>query len=601
MSNSNYSDLKLFRRLFAQSKSYHKHILFILILNLLATPLALLTPIPLKIAVDNVVGSKPVSEFLNTFIPSYFTASKFGLLGFVAILQVLIVLLIQLQSLGNYMLQTTTSENLTLNFRARLFRHVQRLSLLFHDAKGTSDSIYRIQYDAPSIQWTMVYGFIPFISSAFMFIAMIYVIARIDLHLALIALAISPLIVFYSRTYRSRMRDKYAHTKILESSALKVIHEVLTAVRVVKAFGQEDKEQERFTSHSKEGMKSRIRLALAEGGYGLVVNLTTAIGTALVLFIGVRNVLSGVLTLGELLMVITYLSQLYAPLRSISNQVATLQSYLAGAQRAFELLDEVPEVVEKPDARQLKHASGAITFDDVSFSYNGRNNALSNISFEITPGTRVGLSGHTGSGKTTLVSLLTRFYDPTEGRILLDNTDIRDFKIADLRNQFSIVLQEPVLFSTTIAENISYGKPEAKYPEIVNAAKAANAHDFIEDLPDCYDTLVGERGMMLSGGERQRISLARAFLKDAPILILDEPTSSIDVKTEASIMDTMERLMRGRTTFMIAHRLSTLEKCDLLLVLESGRLVSITADIPTTIDKSKLLNDSKLVMAKQMA
>lgn len=580
MANSNYSDLKLFRRLFAQSKPYHKHILLILILNLLATPLALLTPIPLKIAVDNVVGSKPVSEFLSTFIPSYFTGSKLGLLGFAVILQVLTVLLIQLQSLGTYILQTSTGENLTLHFRARLFRHVQKLSLLFHDSKGTSDSIYRIQYDAPSIQWTMVYGFIPFISSALMFIAMMYVIARIDTHLALIALAISPLIVIYSRTYKNRMRGKYANTKILESSALKVIHEVLTAVRVVKAFGQEDKEYERFASRSREGMNSRIRLALAEGGYGLIVNLTTAIGTALVLFIGVRNVLSGGLTLGELLMVITYLSQLYAPLRSISNQVATLQSYLASAERAFELLDEVPEVIEKPHARKLKHASGAITFDNVSFSYNGRNNALSNVSLEIAPGTRVGLSGHTGAGKTTLVSLLTRFYDPTEGRILLDNTDIRDFKIADLKNQFSIVLQEPVLFSTTIAENISYGKPEAKFTEIVTAAKAANAHDFIENLPDGYDTLVGERGMMLSGGERQRISLARAFLKDAPMLILDEPTSSIDLKTEASIMDAMERLMQDRTTFMIAHRLSTLENCDLILEMENSRIVSMRSNDP---------------------
>lgn len=598
MSNLNNSDLKLFRRLFAQSKPYHKHILLILALNLVATPLALLAPIPLKIAIDNVVGSKPISGFLSSFIPSYFTASKVGLLGFAAISQVLIILLIQLQSLGTYLLQTSTGENLTLHFRARLFRHVQKLSLLFHDSKGTSDSIYRIQYDAPSIQWTMVYGFIPFISSALMFIAMMYVIARIDTHLALIALAISPLIVIYSRTYKKRMRDKYANTKILESSALKVIHEVLTAVRVVKAFGQEDKEYERFATHSKEGMKSRIRLALAEGGYGLVVNLTTAIGTALVLFIGVRNVLSGVLTLGELLMVITYLSQLYAPLRSISHQVATLQSYLASAQRAFELLDEVPEVVEKPNARHLKHALGAITFDGVSFSYNGRNNALSNVSFEIAPGTRVGLSGHTGAGKTTLVSLLTRFYDPTEGRILLDNTDIRDFKIADLRNQFSMVLQEPVLFSTTIAENISYGKPEAKFSEIVTAAKAANAHDFIENLPDGYDTLVGERGMMLSGGERQRISLARAFLKDAPILVLDEPTSSIDLKTESSIMDAMERLMQGRTTFMIAHRLSTLEFCDLLCVMESGRIVTLTTQVPKALNERKIFYDLNSIKSK---
>jgi ATP-binding cassette subfamily B protein len=394
------------------------------------------------------------------------------------------------------------------------------------------------------------------------------------------------------------MRPKYTHTKKLESSALKVIQEALTAVRVVKAFSQEDTEQERFIRHSKEGMRSRIRLALAEGGFGLLVNGTTAIGTALVLFIGVRNVLSGVLTLGELLMVITYLSQLYGPLKTISGQAATLQSSLASAQRAFELLDELPEVSEKPNALSLSRASGAIEFENVSFSYDGRNRALLNISFKVEAGTRVGLAGHTGAGKSTLVNLLIRFYDPKEGRILLDNTDLRDFKLADLRNQFSIVLQDPLLFSTTISENISYGRPGAKFSEIVKAAEAANAHDFIENLPDGYDTLVGERGMMLSGGERQRISLARAFLKDAPILILDEPTSSIDLKTEASIMDAMERLMQGRATFMIAHRLSTLESCDLLCVIQSGRIVTLTTQVRKVLHDPKIFYDPNLSKSK---
>lgn len=598
MSQSKLSDVKLFKRLFDIARPYHFHIVVILLLNLLATPLALLTPIPLKIAVDNVIGSKPLPGFLLWIIPGFLTTSKVGLLGFSALLQILIVVLIQLQSLSTSSLQTITGEKLTLNFRARLFRHVQRLSLTFHDSRGISDSIYRIQYDAPAIQWAMIYGFIPFISSAVMFIAMIFVTAHIDTQLALVALGVSPFLFIYSRTYNKRMRPKYTHTKKLESSALKIIQEALTAVRVVKAFSQEDNEQERFIRHSNEGMRARIRLAFAEGGFGLLVNVTTAIGTALVLFIGVRNVLSGVLTLGELLMVITYLSQLYGPLKTISSQAATLQSSLASAQRAFELLDELPEVFEKPNALSLGRASGAIEFENVSFSYDGRNRVLSNISFKVEAGTRVGLAGHTGAGKSTLVNLLIRFYDPKEGRISLDNTDLRDFKLADLRNQFSIVLQDPLLFSTSIAENISYGRPEAKFSEIVTAARAANAHEFIENLPDGYDTLVGERGMMLSGGERQRISLARAFLKDAPILILDEPTSSIDVKTEAGIMEAMERLMQDRTTFMIAHRLSTLEFCDLLCVIESGRIVTLTTQVPKVLHDPKIFYDPSLSKSK---
>jgi ATP-binding cassette subfamily B protein len=278
-----------------------------------------------------------------------------------------------------------------------------------------------------------------------------------------------------------------------------------------------------------------------------------------------------------------YISQLYQPLKTIGRKAVSLQSSLAGAERAFSLLDEAPDVAERPNARPLSRASGAIAFRDVSFSYGKDASVLHDISFEIGPSTRVGVIGATGAGKTTLASLLTRFYDPTAGEILLDGVDLRDYRLADLRNQFSIVLQEPVLFSTSIAENIAYARPGASREEIVEAAKAANAHEFITRLAEGYETQVGERGLRLSGGERQRIALARAFLKDAPLLILDEPTSSVDLRTEAVIMEAMDRLMRGRTTFMIAHRLSTLKNCDVLLVIENGRLVEVTSDVAAAI------------------
>src|SRR5205814_3211666 len=269
-----------------------------------------------------------------------------------------------------------------------------------------------------------------------------------------------------------------------------------------------------------------------------------------------------------------YIAQLYGPLKTISKKTASLQNNLAGAERAFALLDEAPGVVERANARSLALARGAMVFRNVTFAYDHDEPVLRNISFEIQEGTCLGIAGTTGAGKTTLVNLLTRFYDPTAGQILLDGVDLRDYRLADLRNQFAVVLQEPVLFSTSIAENIAYAKPGAARAEIEAAARAANAHEFITALPQGYETAVGERGLRLSGGERQRISLARAFLKDAPILILDEPTSSVDTKTEALIMEALAALMRGRTTFIIAHRLSTLEGCDVRLRLDAGRLTA---------------------------
>ena len=281
-----------------------------------------------------------------------------------------------------------------------------------------------------------------------------------------------------------------------------------------------------------------------------------------------------VLTLGDLLLVMAYIGQLYDPLRTIGKKVSSLQGYFASAERAFSMLDQQPDVVERPDARPLARARGYVAFENVSFAYRDGEPVLHNISFRVPAGARVGIAGRTGAGKTTLVSLMIRFYDPISGRVLLDGVEIRDYKLADLRSQFAIVLQEPVLFSTSIAENIAYSRPGASQEDIVRAAKLANAHDFITAFPEGYQTHVGERGMRLSGGEHQRISLARAFLKDASILLLDEPTSSVDIKTEAAIMEAMERLVKGRTTFIIAHRLSTLENCDIRLELEAGRLTN---------------------------
>jgi ATP-binding cassette, subfamily B, bacterial len=563
---------RMSRRILGQIRPFWRQIGLLLLIDLLATPLLLLTPVPLKIAVDSVIGSDPLPGFVDPFVPASVVGSSIALLAVVAGMQVLVVLLGELQALVSYVLQTRTGERLTLDFRGRLFRHVQRLSLSFHDTRGSHDSIYRIQYDAEAMQH-IVESVIPFVAAFAMLASAIVVTAAIDPQLALVAMAVVPALFVLSRVYTRRVRRRYHDLKELESSALGVLQDVLTSMRVVKAFGKERDEHARYIARSDRTVRARVRLSLTEAAFGLAVNVAIAIGTAAVLFVGVRHVQSGVLTLGELLMVMAYLSQLYGPMETISQKVGDLQSSFASAERAFELLDEIPDVQEKPHARRLGRARGAIEFRDVSFGYNGQVSVLRDVSFAIVPGTRLGIVGKTGAGKTTLVSLITRFYDPTAGAILLDGVDLRDYKLADLRNQFGIVLQEPVLFSTSIAENIAYARPGAGWRDVMGAADAANAHDFIGELPDGYDTVVGERGMRLSGGERQRIALARAFLKDAPILILDEPTSSVDTKTETAIMEASERLMQGRTSLMIAHRLSTLENCDARFEIEYGRLV----------------------------
>jgi len=562
----------LYARLLREVRSRWPLITALFLLGLLSAPIALLMPLPLKIAVDSVIGSQPLPAALQRILPTAVVSSPGGVLALAAIALLAIALADHLQRLALATVGAYTGERLVLDFRAKLFRHVQRLSLSYHDIQGAAESTYRIHWDAASIQWVAVYGITPFVSATMILIGMFVVTAMLDWELALVALGVAPPVTVISIMARRRLRTRYLTAKELESRTVATIQEALSALRVIKAFGQEDREQSRLIGALIENMRARIGLTLAENVFELLTGLTLAAGTAVVLYLGVRRVQAGILSLGDLVLVIGYLSRLYAPLQEITKSTNLVQASIASAERAFALLDEPPEVTEKVNARRLSRAKGHISFQDVSFSYLGMTPfVLSGVSFDIKPGSRLGITGTTGAGKTTLVSLLLRLYDPTAGRILLDDTDLRDYKLVDLRNQFSVALQEPILFSVSVVENIRYARPDASETEVVAAAKSANVHELIVSLPDGYRTLVGERGMRLSGGERQRIALARAFLKDAPILVLDEPTSSVDLKTESAIMEAMERLMRGRTTLMIAHRPSTLSQCDLRLALENGR------------------------------
>jgi ATP-binding cassette subfamily B protein len=556
----------------------------IFLLQVLATPLALLMPLPLKIGVDSVLGSDPLPDFLTPFVPHFVLVSSLSLLVFAAGLQIGIVVLSQLQSLTTKTLISWAGEPLILDFRARIFRRIQRLSLSFHDTRGTADSVYRVQYDAPAIKNLVISGAIPVISALFTIAGMIYVTVRINVELAFVALAVCPMLLLANSFYRVRARPLYKGVKKLESNALGVVQEAFGAARLVKAFSAEERVQKSFESCSNQGLYARVRVVFVEELFGLCVGVVVAAGTAAVLIIGIQAVQAGTMTLGEFLIVVSYMGQLLKPMQSLSRRIARLQSDLASAHRAFEVLDEAPDVPERADARALGRAHGSIEFRDVTFGYDANATTLENVAFKIAPGTSLGVVGPTGAGKSTLASLICRFYDPDKGQILLDGEDLRHYRLLDLRNQFAIVLQDPVLFSTTIAENIAQGDPEASEAQIIEAARAAGAHGFITDLADGYQSYVGERGLKLSGGERQRISLARAFLKDAPILILDEPTSSVDVKTEAGVVEAMERLIQGRTTIVIAHRLSTLRVCDKILVLENGGSAAVTSDVRSIIE-----------------
>ena len=574
---------RVFIRLLGELRPYRLSILTTFLLQLSSTPLTLLAPVPIKIVVDSVLGSKPLPGYLTAVVPGLSTFSQGSLVVFAILMLLAVALLASLQSLLVAWATNKLGNRITVDMRARLFRSLQRLSIAYHDARGTADSNYSVQYDAPSVQSFAMNDSLPIASASLTLAGMITVTTYLDSQLAVIAVLVAPLLVLITVVYRRRIRRSWKTFKTTESAALSVVQEVLTSLRLVKAFGREEDENEKFVTQSSQSASAAVRASVEGSVYGLLIGMATAVGLAAVLFVGIQHVLSGALSLGNLLIVNYYVTQLYSPIKTIGEKVVSMEKDLAGMERFFAIVDRQDDVPERPDALPLARATGRIAFSDVSFEYEKGHPVLKGVSFEIQPGTCLGVVGRTGSGKSTIANLLLRFFDPTEGTITLDYRDFRDYKVKDLRNQVAVVLQDTLLFSTSVAENIRFARPDASIEEVVAAAKAAEAHEFITQLPEGYDTLVGERGMLLSGGERQRISLARAFLKDAPILILDEPTSSLDMKTEAAIMKTMDGLIKGRTTVLIAHRPTTVSYCDLVLVLEEGRIVEVTREVPTIV------------------
>ncbi len=563
--------MKYYLRVLRYVKPYWRRAAATVFVTLVLSVLALLGPWPLKILFDSVLGSHPLPPVVDRILAPLAGDALLLVLAIVAV-GFAITLLENALSVFNSWLETSLEQGMILNFRGDLFRHAQRLSLAYHDKRRSGTLIFAINFQADSAAG-IVMAIMPLVQSGLTLIGMFWVTYHINAQLALVSLAVVPILYYAVGYYITHIQERLRQVRGMEGDSLSIIHEAISMMRVIVAFGREDHEYRKFRSQGEEAVDARVRLTVRQTAFSLVVNTTTALGSAVVLGLGVYQILQGRMTGGELLVVLAYVASIYGPLEAISNTIGSLQDRFVSLEMAFGLLDTEPQIRTVSGALRIEQVRGHVAFEDVDFSYEERAGTLTGVSFEAAPGQVTGIVGPTGAGKTTLVSLIPRFYDPARGRVTIDGHDIRDLDVDSLRAQISIVLQEPLLFSGTIAENIRYGRLDASDDEVVEAARAANAHDFIMRLPKKYETELGEKGARLSGGERQRIAAARAFLKDAPILILDEPTSSIDSRTEGVILDALDRLMEGRTTFVIAHRLSTLRRPDQVLVLDEGRIV----------------------------
>jgi len=460
-----------------------------------------------------------------------------------------------------------------LKLRTDLYSYLQSLSLKYHDARRSSDSSFRVAYDSQSIQTIYNKGFTNIFASIVTLIGTFVIMLRLDWQLTLVSLGIVPLVVGAIYLFAHRIRRESTSIQEQESAVLAQAQEGLSSIRMVHAFGREEFEVRQFQQQARQSLQANLRLTLTNVNSALVISTLMVVGTAVMYYIGTLHVLSGTLTLGSLLVFSAYLLMLYQPLESLTYTTWAMEGATAGAKRCFEVLDRQDDVVDSPGAVAISSAQGAIAFEAVSFGYTPDRCVLRNIDLRIDPNQIIGLAGGTGAGKSTLLSLVPRFYDPTAGSIRLDGCDIRQITKKSLRAQIAIVLQDTLLFSTTVRENIAYGRPAATEEEIIEAARRAQADEFIRQMPQGYGSLVGERGGHLSVGQRQRIGIARAFLKNAPILLLDEPTSALDPSTESAIMDTIKELMRGRTTLIATHRLATIHNLDQVIVLEHGRIV----------------------------
>jgi ATP-binding cassette, subfamily B, bacterial len=553
-------------RLLPYSRPHLWSIGWILLQVLLMAGFELLKPWPLQVVIDNVLGSKPLPI-------AGLSSSREGLL----LLACMVIVFVHFGAGALTLLHNYTAirigQNMVNDLRSALYAHLQRSSLAFHGRQRVGDLLYRITADSFAVQTMIMNGALPILSALVLLAGMLVVLFPLNPVLTVLALTVVPILFALIAQFNRKIVDVATEVRATESRVYSLVQWSMSAIKLVQAFTKEEEEHRRFMGASQQSLRATLQLYSWQTLYSGTVNLVIAGGTALVVFAGARAVISGTLSVGQLIVFVSYLAQLYAPVNQITQSWGLIAGARAGARRIFEILDTEPELKDGTKSFPPRGARGEVAWSEVSFRYRADAPVLSGIDLRVTAGTNIAIVGPTGAGKSTLLGLLPRFYDPISGSVTIDGIDVREYTLRSLRDQIAMVLQPPLLFPLSARDNIAYGRPGADDQAIEQAARAARIHDVIASLPEGYDTVLGESGASLSEGEKQRITIARALLRNAPILILDEPSSALDVQTEALVMAGIDRLMEGRTTFLIAHRLSTVRRCDSIVVLVGGVIV----------------------------
>ena len=533
----------------------------------------LLGPWPLKIVLDSVLKARPIHGWLNHLVMATAGTDKYAILQFAAIAVLLVAVFGAACSYVEKYVTTSVGQWVMHDMRRMLYSHIQRMSLAYHDNKRTGDLISRVTSDIDSVQSFIASGLLSSLISMLTLAGMVGVMFYLNWRFTLIALSVAPPLAVVVFTYTRKIKKASRDLRKKEGEIVSVIQEVISSIRVVRAFAREDYEQRRLEAESMEGVEMALKARAIKAKLSPLVEVIVALGTGLVLWFGSRMALAGELSVGSLVVFIMYLGKMYKPMQELSKMTDAYSKAMIGYERIREVFDTQTDVPDRHGARRAPAFKGKIEFDKVSFAYKEEQPVLRDLSFTIEPGQVAALVGPTGSGKSTIISLIPRFYDPSSGTVKIDNIDVRTLRQKSMRQQISFVLQDTVLFHAPIWQNIAYGKPDASRDEILKAAELANAHEFIEKLPEGYDTNIGERGITLSGGQRQRLAIARAVIRNSPILILDEPSSGLDAASEKLVFEALDRLMEGKTSIVIAHRLSTIRRADVIFVIKDGAIL----------------------------